>query len=653
MTTLGYFLAYQVSGADPFGFMFLKFFVHFTGAAFLFAVCGLLFKDRFWAAAAAAVYFLRMVDPVFEGMALLPDILAACLSLAALWSYLRMAGARSYSARWCALTCALTLGAVLAKEMSVLLPGVFLSHKILFPEYCPQRSGKRFWKEHGPIWVVMGLYLAGLKWWIVAETFYGPVEWVLPASLSWSAGRFAEYFRSFYSGPMFFPFGGLVLLAALFVFSFWERSKIKETGRFFAFAMAWAALALIPVLNIFPLPRFQTYFDLGMVPRYLAFAGAAMACLLGYLGHLCGRRRWLRVLLGGLVAVGVARGTYVKASLCADWRGGLDRAFGDAWSGHDAFPARALLSYPLILGADPGYALKIRGQLLEIFSERQVESILDYFGDDSIYFDEWKTKHVPGMFSERNPLGFMKSIDAEALFARGMGRLREGSVVLAGKDFKRTVEMDSRHTLSCFMIIKAHRSASKDLGLILFPDACWSLLLGEGGSGHSVLREGHASLMRAKTQAEGMVREGRYEEARAAYERIIARAYLFWPETGPVLMELSLLRGGAREQFDLALKAFAFGDHEGAIAGFDRAIQVKPDYAEAFVSRGVLLSMAGAGERALSDFDKALGHSRHRGLRAHVLSARADSLEKLGRSEEARADRLRARQEKNLQFGRR
>ena len=74
------------------------------------------------------------------------------------------------------------------------------------------------------------------------------------------------------------------------------------------------------------------------------------------------------------------------------------------------------------------------------------------------------------------------------------------------------------------------------------------------------------------------------------------------------------------------------GRHEEALKAFDKAIELKPDYAEAWYNRGVALGKLGRHEEALKAFDKAIE------LKPDYASAwdnRGAALGKLGRYDEA------------------
>ncbi|MCC6476943.1 tetratricopeptide repeat protein [bacterium] len=76
----------------------------------------------------------------------------------------------------------------------------------------------------------------------------------------------------------------------------------------------------------------------------------------------------------------------------------------------------------------------------------------------------------------------------------------------------------------------------------------------------------------------------------------------------------------------------AFDDHESALKSFDEAIHVKPDYAEAWVNKGVMLGELGRSEEALKAYDKAIGLKPDY---ARAWLNKGVALGELGRSEEA------------------
>ena len=62
----------------------------------------------------------------------------------------------------------------------------------------------------------------------------------------------------------------------------------------------------------------------------------------------------------------------------------------------------------------------------------------------------------------------------------------------------------------------------------------------------------------------------------------------------------------AEEWFNLGNNKRESGDNQGAIADYDQAIQIKPDYAEAFKNRGNAKSNLGDYQGAIADYDQAI-----------------------------------------------
>ncbi len=88
----------------------------------------------------------------------------------------------------------------------------------------------------------------------------------------------------------------------------------------------------------------------------------------------------------------------------------------------------------------------------------------------------------------------------------------------------------------------------------------------------------------------------------------------------------------AQAFFNQGLEKAMAGDFEGAIALWDKAIEYKPDYHEAWNNRGVALSALGRHEEAISSYDKALEFKPDY---HEAWYNRGNALSKLGRKEEA------------------
>ena len=77
------------------------------------------------------------------------------------------------------------------------------------------------------------------------------------------------------------------------------------------------------------------------------------------------------------------------------------------------------------------------------------------------------------------------------------------------------------------------------------------------------------------------------------------------------------------------------GKHQEAIADYDKVIQLKPDYAEAYSNRGVTKSLLGKYQEAIADHDKTL---QLKPDYAEAYDGRGSAKHFLGRSQEAIAD---------------
>ncbi|MBD1830852.1 tetratricopeptide repeat protein [Microcoleus vaginatus GB1-A2] len=110
-----------------------------------------------------------------------------------------------------------------------------------------------------------------------------------------------------------------------------------------------------------------------------------------------------------------------------------------------------------------------------------------------------------------------------------------------------------------------------------------------------------------------------------------------------ILVEFPLVSGEGGEDVDRAAEAWGergneqsdLGDFEGAIADYNKALEIKPDYHEVWYNRGIALNDLGRWEEAIADYDKALEikPDYH-----EVWYNRGIALHQLGRLEEASAD---------------
>ena len=70
------------------------------------------------------------------------------------------------------------------------------------------------------------------------------------------------------------------------------------------------------------------------------------------------------------------------------------------------------------------------------------------------------------------------------------------------------------------------------------------------------------------------------------------------------------LAHGAEERLSLAIEGLEFyadkGNYDRAIADYNKALQINPEYAETYFNRGVAHSLKGDYDRAIEDYTKAL-----------------------------------------------
>jgi predicted TPR repeat methyltransferase len=162
----------------------------------------------------------------------------------------------------------------------------------------------------------------------------------------------------------------------------------------------------------------------------------------------------------------------------------------------------------------------------------------------------------------------------------------------------------------------------------------------------------HGSVFMAQLQeAVALHKRGQFAEAETLYRRILD----ILPHQFDALHMLGVLeaqRGNAQAAVDLighALKIDrrnpaahnnhgnalrALGRHKEALASFDRALALRPDYAEALVNRGNALRDLGRTAQALASYDKAIAvHPSN----VEALNNRGNALRELKRPQEALA----------------
>jgi tetratricopeptide (TPR) repeat protein len=68
---------------------------------------------------------------------------------------------------------------------------------------------------------------------------------------------------------------------------------------------------------------------------------------------------------------------------------------------------------------------------------------------------------------------------------------------------------------------------------------------------------------------------------------------------------------GAKEYFMSGMSKSNLHDYKGAIKDFDKAIELKPEYVEAYINRGLAKSLSGDIQGGIEDIDKALSIDPH------------------------------------------
>ncbi|MBI4676626.1 MAG: hypothetical protein HY748_03505 [Elusimicrobia bacterium] len=680
LTTLVYFLARQVSGTDPLGYKLVKFLLHGGNSVLVYAVALLLLRHRGWALLAACHYLLRLSYPAFDGMAFLPDILAGFFSLAAAFTHLRDVrgdGPKAYAPFLAAL---LYLCALLSKEMSVTLPVSLLAHDILAP--CSKaRSAKALVARHAPLWAAMALFLAVLRWGVRAESFYGRLGWAWPQPWWLPASLLLDYVAAYFVPSGFIPGWLLALAAAALGAAVLRRAPAGDPcalrhlakgerprqawgspsslpWRELGFLGAWAGLALLPVVNVLPFPRFLTYFK-AADPRYLASAGAALACAPAALAAWPGCGRAGRLLLALLMAAGMAfqaRQTVLTRrawSVLLPDEMEVEIAFvairRSAAPPHD-FPmlesrfAKLMLSLPSLKARAPELYRSMEDGLLAHLPEEEARLLIAYFGREALYEDPREARHAMRLMMASNFDGMMDWHRAELAFRKGIALLEAGKPLTALPELKTARRLNQTHYPACYSLAEAFRvlnddprarlqaplrraenvRAFGDPAPLLQASACadlWRNTVNRGLS-ETTYRDADATLssQRLLAQADDLVRARLYGQAQDAYQKVVDEVGFQWPEHWTALRERRLLDTGARQAYNEAMDAFLAGDPDRALEGFGRVIRTDPGFAEAFVSRAALRAKRGERAKALQDCRAALKSPLTSQLKALVYS---------------------------------
>lgn len=648
LSMLAYSLVYRLGGIDPVPYKLFKFGLHASSSAFVFAIGVLLIGDRRWALAAAAAYFLRLLQPATAGLAFFPDYMAAFFCLAAMFGYLK--GTTPI------LVAGLYACGLLSKENALALPALLLLTGLALPG-AGQAGSRRSAAALASMLLVAAFYIGVSKWWVVVENFYGPALWTARASPGRALLEYGAYWREFFGSDAVLLVGALGLAGGRVL-----------GGRWLLFVLGWTALSLWSVLNIWPFfPRFESYL-LRTETRFLALPGAAMAWLFGFWGANARRRPALSAaacLLGAWWLIASARDDLLaRAGWDERLLAGLrqDAAFAGGAPLYGSPFSEAALSLPLIRRASPGTAAEIERLLRRRLPRRDAEETLAFFGDDSLYREAWKAKLAVQLMNQESLPAFLTTLAAESAYRRGREALAAGDAPRALDAFRAALARDEEHEASCLGIAASLQAegrasqAAKQVGRCRASGLLHEELAAGEDSRPSV-REAARDYARALqdgrlnealrlfdslrgvlgplwrvdlrlSRADALLREEKYAQATRAYERVLAEAPSGWQGRGSVERELARLRRGSRAAFDSAMRAFAGGDADTAIAGFGEALRLSPDFIEAYLSRGALYADRGRWDDALTDYDEGLRQphaARNPLLLRQLMSARAEA----------------------------
>ncbi|MBI4676654.1 MAG: hypothetical protein HY748_03650 [Elusimicrobia bacterium] len=653
LTWAVYVVIHSFLGIDPLWYKLFKLLVVWGSALALFAAARRLGTSPRWAALAAALYFSRQVASALGGMVVLHDILAAFFCLAALWCHLAASQRPKLSPLWLAAALACYAAALLSKESSVNLPAVLLGTRVLLPApgvsgagvplqtglesglpASPDRPLRRLLIEHAPFWAAMLLYLAAMRWWLGFFQRCVPARFDSLGSAGAAASLYARYWvMSLSGGPLLWIVGAGVLLWL------WSgRQGAVELGRRGLLAGLWALFALLPALNLYPyLPDLASALSVAE-PRYLAFAGAAVAWFACHAMQGLERFRpagWAASVFVAYHALASMHGAarhHTGADFIADLRSRLPRfvAAGNIEPLNTYPVGDALMSLPLMRRFDP----HLYRQAVEVLDSelpgRDASELRTFLGEGDWYLKDDGALLVAELLRTASFKGFMTRLRAHRAFERGRAWLGRGESRRALAAFEEAWAMDPTHADACRAAAGIHEEGGDEAQADAWLARC------PGGRGPQD-RIPPENLIRDR--AERLALEGRYAEAQAAYEEYLRKVPVLWPGRREAALELKVLASGARQAYDRAMAAFRRGDLRTAARGFEEALAKCPDYPDALASRGALRGAQGRWGRAAADYGRALkAKNLPPSLRRLILDNRANAFLRLGRRKEAAAD---------------
>lgn len=357
LVTLSFMLEYQLAGLKPWVYYLTNVLLHLGNVILLFFIFDVLLKKKRLVFAAALLFAVHPLH--WEAVANIAGrsiLLSAFGQLASFWFYLRYV--QEGRRRDYALALVAFVAALLSKESAVVLPAVLTGYEFwLAPSKAKLytglasrpacRTGRHpqtvLPKEAGPVESRWDLYGAGarLVWFWVFLLAYLVLRnvlhitnifaWPSPGLMFFGIATFLRgvlmYLRLFVfpvglhfdrATPYFTHFADFELWGTLCaaVIAVWAlqrcRRQLSRRARFFMF---WAAVSLLPVAQLFPLPAHLGYAATAEHFLYVALAGLAALTVL-VAGYWLRRARRRKVVSGAVARFCVA-GFYAYLMLIA------------------------------------------------------------------------------------------------------------------------------------------------------------------------------------------------------------------------------------------------------------------------------------------------------------------------------------------------
>ncbi len=264
--------------------------------------------DRNWAGLGALVFALHPVQ--VEAVAWVTsraDVLCLVLLLGAMLLHARSRGLDRFFAG----AAGLLVLALLAKEASIVFPGLVLLTDFVFRDERKLRTTLKRWPSYLIYSAIVGVYIL---LWINRHDVHGGSRWeveplireVFPGQLLTMARGFAYYLRLLilpvdlaqdYYVPEVTSLDVLTVICALFVLGAiaWSCLAIFRVGSIFAFAVLWFLIAIFPTSNLLVpigIPTAERFL-------YLPMVGVAFLCG-SLLARVVNRGAFGRVVVGAL-----------------------------------------------------------------------------------------------------------------------------------------------------------------------------------------------------------------------------------------------------------------------------------------------------------------------------------------------------------------